>query len=511
MSERRHIRSHDAWARMRFAVIGPLLASPPAKGELCTAIEKLAGQTWEHPLTGEQTSFGFSTIESWYYKARNELRDPVGKLRRSRRSDAGKHRRMSDDVRAALRAQYEQHKHWSYQLHRDNLEALAKEQAQLRPLPSYSTMRRWMQSQGLLRQRRRKGRRRATELAAQARHEQREIRSYEAEYVNGLWHLDFHEGSRHVLMRDGTWKKPQLIAVIDDRSRLCCHGQWYLDEDVESLVHGFSQACQKRGLPAELMTDNGGAMKTGEFREGLARLSIRYSPTLDYSPHQNAKIEIFWGSVEGRLLAMLDHHPELTLAVLNEATLAWIEYDYNRKQHSELGMTPVARWLNDKRVGRESPSSEALRKAFRTEERRTQRRSDGTIALNGQRYEIPARYRALSRVCVRYARWDRGFVHMVDAGTGDELCQIYPLDKGRNADGIRRVREPIGDAAVAPSAPAPATAPLLRQMIADYAATGLPPAYLPKDDVEREVNGREHRNERRDERRSGEPSKEMEP
>jgi putative transposase len=71
----------------------------------------------------------------------------------------------------------------------------------------------------------------------------REVRSFEVEYVGGLWHLDFHHGSRQVLTREGQWVKPIALAVLDDRSRLACHVQWYLDETTESLVHGFTQAC----------------------------------------------------------------------------------------------------------------------------------------------------------------------------------------------------------------------------------------------------------------------------
>jgi putative transposase len=56
----------------------------------------------------------------------------------------------------------------------------------------------------------------------------RETRSYEVTHVHGLWHLDFHEGSRPILTPSGQWQKPQLLGVLDDRSRLCCHLQWYL-------------------------------------------------------------------------------------------------------------------------------------------------------------------------------------------------------------------------------------------------------------------------------------------
>jgi putative transposase len=41
--------------------------------------------------------------------------------------------------------------------------------------------------------------------ATEHRIEGREIRSYESEYVNALWHLDFHHGSLRVLLDKGRW------------------------------------------------------------------------------------------------------------------------------------------------------------------------------------------------------------------------------------------------------------------------------------------------------------------
>jgi hypothetical protein len=81
---------------------------------------------------------------------------------------------------------------------------------------------------------------------------------------------------------------------------------------------------------------------------------------------------------------------------------------------------------------------------------------------------------------VRWARWDLGHVYLVDDRTGAVLCRLFPLDRTANADGVRRVLEPIGSAPPAP--PVPGIAPLLEKLLADYRATGLPPAYLPKDD-----------------------------
>ena len=474
---------HERWAHLRFSVVGPLLAAPPARGELQAALAALAATSWLHPVTGTPTHFGLSTIERWYHQARRATVDPVGVLRRKVRADAGQQPAVGEAFRPALLQQYAAHPRWSVALHYDNLAAVVRADATRGPLPSYATLRRFMKGHGLVKQRRfpdTPGGRRAA-----ARLEQREVRSFEAEYVHGLWHLDFHHGSKKVLTPAGEWVTPLLLGVLDDRSRLACHVQWYLGEETaEHLVHGLAQAFQKRGLPRALMTDNGAAMIAGEVTQGLTRLGIVHQPTLPHSPYQNAKQEVFWAQVEGRLVAMLEGVADLTLAVLNDATQAWVELEYQRTVHSETRQSPVARCAQGPDVGRPCPASNALRLAFTTEERRTQRRSDGTVTIAGQRFEIPARYRLLSRLAVRYASWDLTHVHLVDERTGTVLARLYPLDKAKNADGRRRTLEPgLLDGATPPPSPS-GIAPLLRQLMTDYAATGLPPAYLPQPEVE---------------------------
>jgi len=470
---------HQAWAHLRFSVVGHLLASPPARGELRVELEKLAGRPWRHPVTDEPAHFGVSTIERWYYQALRERQDPVGVLRKKVRKDAGQQAAMADPVRKALLAQYTAHKGWSVQLHYDNLVALAKGRPEV-VVPSYSTVRRFMKAQGLLRRPRLTSARTPGAITAEARLDHLEVRSYEAAYVNGLWHWDFHSGSKKVLLPNGELVVPVLFGVLDDRSRVACHLQWYLAENAENVAHGLSQAFQKRGLPRSAMSDNGGAMTAEEIREGLARLGIVHETTLPHSPYQNGKQENFWAQVEGRLLAMMEDVPDLTLGVLNDATQAWAEHEYNQKIHSEIGVAPVTRFLAGPDVSRPSPDSAALRLAFTKTEGRSQRRTDGTVSLESRRFEIPGRYRHLERVTIRYASWDLSQVHLVDPKTEKVLCRLYPQDKERNASGQRRPLEPVAESLdVAPTAGLP---PLLAELLARQAATGLPPAYLPKDE-----------------------------
>ena len=472
----------DRWARLRFAIVGPLLAAPPARRALRAALGRLAAQSWRHPSTRVPVRFAFPTIERWYYAARNATHDPVGVLRHRRRKDAGQQRALSAPLQLVLQEQYQAHPSWSYQLHLDNLQVLIAEDLTLGPPPSYSTLRRYMTAQALRPAPRAPAPETPGATGAAHRREHFEVRSFEAEHVHGLWHLDFHHGSRKVLSRTGAWSRPRLLGVLDDRSRLACHLQWYLDETAETLVHGLAQAIQKRGLPRALLTDNGSAMLAAEVRQGLETLGIVHETTLPYSPYQNAKQEVFWAQVEGRLLAMLEGETDLTLERLNAATQAWVELAYHRTVHRELGCAPLERYLAGPEVGRPSPSSEALRRAFRAEVARTQRRSDGTVSLEGRRFEVPARYRHLTRLHVRYARWDLGAVDLIDPHTQVILCALYPLDKAANADGRRRRLTPAAPARQAIASATSTSAPLLRTLLADYAATGLPPAYLPPPD-----------------------------
>lgn len=469
----------DRWARLRFSIIGPLLAAPPQPGQLRSALQQLAGKTWRDPVNGLDIAFSFPTLERWYYVAKS-AGDPVAKLKDNLRGDIGRFPSMTPLVSDVLTTQYREHQGWTVQLHYDNLcAALANGKDGTAP-PSYPTIRRFMKARGMFRQARPK-RATAGALAARDRLEQLEVRSFEVDHVGALWHLDFHHGSRKVLTRHGEWVTPMLLGVLDDRSRLVCHMQWYLCETAQSLIHALCQAFMKRSLPRALLTDNGAAMVADETTAGLAKLGVLHQTTLPYSPYQNAKIEVLWARVEGRLMAMLEGEENLTLDALNLATQAWVEQEYNRTGHKELGTTPLARYLAGPTVARPCPNSAALAASFRISVKRKQRRSDGTVSLDGTRFEIPSRYRHLDNVHLQYARWDLSNVDLVDERTGSILCPVKPIDKSANANGQRRRLAPAStDLTPLPPKGLPA---LIAKQLADYAATGVPPAYIPTMDA----------------------------
>lgn len=484
MNENKNERSpHQLWAEFRFGVVGGLLSAPSNSRELAERIRELSEKQWAHPIKGEPVQFGVSTIERWYYEAKNKTMDPVGSLRRKLRSDSGTTRHMSQEIKNWLLNNHERYSSWSYQLHTDNLKAWLDKYPEQGMMPSYASVLRFMKLKGCLKSPRPRSPFSPGVETAKARLQSYEVRSFESEYVGGLWHLDFHHGSRQIVIPNGERVTPVCLCILDDHSRLACHVQWYLGETTEILVHGFTQALQKRGLPRALMSDNGSAMISHEFEQGLSRLGIQHELTLAFSPYQNGKQESFWGNIEGRLMSMLEHDKELDLSKLNLATQAWAEVEYNKKLHSETNQTPMDRFLHGKEVLRPTPDLTTLKLSFRADVKRRQRRSDGTFSLEGKRFEIPTAWKSLKVLTVRYARWDLTQVHLVDERTQNLLCPVYPIDRIKNADGLRRaIQNPVeNETALLESQEDP---PLLKKLLEEYSSTGLPPAYIPTHNEE---------------------------
>jgi len=468
------IDPNDAWARLRFSVIGHLLAAPPERGALDAAFDELSRRDWRHPVTREPVRFSKKAIERWYYTALGAGVDPVARLRKKRRRDAGRQPSIPETVAELIRRIRRDHPDWTMQLVADELRATIEADGQPIRVPSYPSVRRFMKREGLdhrLKKRRRHSR-------DEPKHRAREARRYEVDRLHALWHLDFHHGSRRVLTGEGRWLKAILLCVLDDHSRLVCHAQWFLGEETEDLVHGFVQACQKRGLPRALLSDNGSAMTSEEFRSGLSRLGIVHETTLPYHPAQNGKQERFFGTLEGRLMALLSHQSDLTLADLNLATQAWIEQEYHVTVQRELGVTPRDRALAAKDASRECPGSDVLRRAFMRDVKRRPRRQTATITLHGVRFEVPVAYRHFEWLHVRYARWDLSVAWLVDPN-GEPVVRIRPEDPVQNAEGRRRAIDeaPADLDEVSGGDEMPA---LLRKYLADFAADGRPPAYVPK-------------------------------
>jgi len=404
-------------AEFRFSILGQLFSRPPKQGELAERLRELSGIDWTPPGSAYPEKYSVRTLERWYSAAKKSLIDPVAALLPAKRCDVGTRRVLSEEHCQWLKGNFREYPGWSWQLHADNLAATT-----LQPTPSYSTVLRWMRKQGFF----------PTRKSLRVR-SIKEIRSFESAFSGELWHLDGHVCSRKVLNENGEYETARCIAFIDDRSRLCCHCQWVKGESAEEVVHIFIQAILKRGLPRRVMSDNGSGMIAAEFEEGVRKLGMTHERTLPKSPHQNGKIESFWKPMEHRLVAMLGNIRPLTIDKLNIYTQAWVEQEYNISVHSETHQKPKERFFSETSVIRQPPAYEIIRRSFRTIETRKQRRTDGTVSLEGVRFEIPQRFRHIERLSLAYSRWNMSLATIVNPDSHEEISDIYPIDKETNA------------------------------------------------------------------------------
>ena len=95
----------DRWARLRFSVIAPSMASPPEPGRLRDALLILAAKTWRHPDSGLDVRFGVSALERWYCAARRSD-DPLVALRDRLRGDEGRFPSMEQEGQRLTLAVY---------------------------------------------------------------------------------------------------------------------------------------------------------------------------------------------------------------------------------------------------------------------------------------------------------------------------------------------------------------------------------------------------------------------
>src|SRR5271166_1010165 len=131
------------WAEFRLAVVGHLVVCAD-RGQLRAELKLLAAKKWKHPISGSHVTFGYSTIERWYYMVLNNPDFRLGTLSK-KRCDAGLPRSLSKQVCHYLASQAKWHSSWSYGQHHRTLVRHMKAHG-WGPPPGYSTVQRYLKS-----------------------------------------------------------------------------------------------------------------------------------------------------------------------------------------------------------------------------------------------------------------------------------------------------------------------------------------------------------------------------
>jgi transposase InsO family protein len=214
--------------------------------------------------------------------------------------------------------------------------------------------------------------------------------AFSMKYANQLWQADTMFGPHcdtGLSQSTGSRKPTKLIAFLDDASRVLCHGEFFFEENVDTLVKALRAAFYKRGVPEQLLVDNGSIYCSQEITLITARVGCILRHTAVRDAAAKGKIERFFRRVRDQFLVKnLDLS---SLDALNRQFTDWVEQDYNAAPHDAIGLKPIDRFGIDLGRVKFLAPSEHHDELFFAETVRTVKK-DNTFSFHNRRYEAPA-------------------------------------------------------------------------------------------------------------------------
>lgn len=388
---------HNPTAYLRMRVIG---AVDMAEGNTINARVRAVSQMTFTDEDGHPRQFTWRTIQTWLYRYKA---GGVTTIENKPRSDKGRTRKVAlEDIQDAIDKVLPKLRGRTPTLaaiYRISIE----EGLLLRSHVAPNTFRRLVNAHEMLK--------------PVGDSENKRRLAFSKQYANDMWQADTLFGP-HV-----QGQPSKLIAFIDDASRVCCHGQFFLAENVDTLIEAIRAAFYKRGVPNSLYVDNGSIYVSKE----IVQISGRVGCLLHHTPVRDGaakgKVERFFRTVRDQfLIRQLDLS---SIDTLNRAFTEWVEEQYNANTHSVLGMSPLDRFALDRSRVRFLPPNETNDELFFVEEDRTTR-TDNTFSFKGVRFEAP-RHLPDRIIQVRYRR-SKPTERLVIFYKGERMGEARPLN-----------------------------------------------------------------------------------
>ncbi len=348
----------------RYGVINALLHGDDERS-LKKRIQELSDKLWTLP-DGRIRQFSWGTVEDWFYIYK---REGLSGLEHQLRKDKGAFRGLDENVRIHIDKYVKEHPMLKTSV---MIDAMKKSGIIENGQPSNSTIYRYVRT-----------------IRPQGEVAVKERRSFEAPHPGSLWQTDIMYGPYLPYMNErGRWSKKQtfLVAIIDDHSRLLCHGEFYFKQDVLAYLACLKTALAKRGIPEKLYCDNGQVFLAKQVKRIMAELGTTVIHTQIRDCAAKGKIERFFLTVRNCFLdPLVELDTPKKLDELNRKFWKWGEESYNLKHHSGIKEAPVDRWMrNSHKVRLLSVGAEDEIFYFETTRKV---KKDGTISLDSKIYE----------------------------------------------------------------------------------------------------------------------------
>jgi putative transposase len=365
---------------------------------------------------GNPRQFTWRTIQTWHYRYKNH---GITGMTHQPRKDKGQVRKVTpEELLEAINAARPHFHH-----RRTNKRALYRfciEKGLLHPdRIAQTTFYRFI---------------REYQLLAPETDDNRKRLAFSMKFANQLWQADTMFGP-YCDGGGGSRKQSKLIAFIDDASRVLCHGEFFFDENTNTLVQAIRAAFYKRGVPEQLLVDNGSIYSSQEITLICARVGCILRHTAVRDAAAKGKIERFFRRVRDQFLVRkLDLS---SLDILNRQFTHWVEHDYNATAHDALAMKPIDRFGIDLARVRFLAPSEHNDELFFAEATRKVKK-DNTFSFLGRRYETPVDLRD-KEIQLRYDRHRQDNAAIVIYHKGQRMGAARLLDAVAN--GLARRKE----------------------------------------------------------------------
>jgi transposase InsO family protein len=332
---------------------------------------------------GNSRQFTWRTIQTWFYRYKNH---GITGMNPKPRSDKGVARKVTpEELLEAINAakpHFQNKSHNKMALYRFCVEQGLLDPARIAQTTFYRFVREYR-------------------LLAPEDTDHKKRLAFSMKFANQLWQADTLFGpSCDTGLSSASRKQTKLIAFIDDASRVLCHGEFFFEENVDTLIKAIRAAFYKRGVPEQLLVDNGSIYCSQEITLICARVGCLLRHTAVRDAAAKGKIERFFRRVRDQFLVKkLDLS---SLESLNRQFADWVESEYNAVDHDAIGMKPIDRFGIDlNRIKFLSPS-EHTDELFYAEATRKVKK-DNTFSFASRRYETPVDLRD-KEIHIRYDR-----------------------------------------------------------------------------------------------------------
>jgi len=249
---------------------------------------------------------------------------------------------------------------------------------------------------------------------------------FERKRRNDLFQADLKYGPQLII--NGKKRKTYLMAIIDDKTRMIMHAEFYSSQRLPILEDSFRKALLKFGKPRDILVDNGKIFVSKWFKLACARLGIRHIAAKPFCANTKGKIEKYNQKVD-EFLKEFSLEPVKTLTELNRKFTVWMDEGYTHDAHDALLLekrdsrtgellhkrerTPYQAYTEDPAKVRYVSSLEC-RDAFLWEEQRTVDKS-GCAKLKGLVFDVGVAL-IRRRVDVRYDPFDLSMIEVWHEG-----------------------------------------------------------------------------------------------